>query len=80
METKDIIGNDGVNIINNPFLPNYIESIEIRALRNLFDPNEMHFTGRVDFTNGNTEGSQKFKGENLADVFNQIMTFCINLK
>lgn len=80
MDTKEIIGIGSMSIINNPFLPSCIESITIRALKNLFNPNEMHFTRRVDFTNGNTEGSQKFKGENLADVFNQIMIFCINLK
>ena len=77
MDTKDIIGYDGVSIINNPFLPHCIDAIHMTALRL---SKGMVFYGDVEFKNGNTTGTQKFEGKDLADLFNQIATFCTNLK
>ena len=33
------------------------------------------FDAEVNFKNGNTEGTQKFVGENFLDLFNQIAEF-----
>ena len=77
MDTKDLIGNDGVSIINNPFLPHCIDAIHLTALRL---SNGMVFYGDVEFVNGKTKGTQRFEGEDLTDLFNQIATFCTNLK
>ncbi len=78
MDTKDLIGNEGVSIIKNPFLPSCIYSVDMHATT-LFN-GRMIFFGDVGFVNGKTNGTQKFEGENLADLFNQIATFCTNLK
>ena len=77
MDTKEIIGYEGVSIINNPFLPHCIDTINMHALRL---SKGMTFLGDVGFVNGKTKGTQTFEGENLADLFNQIATFCTNLK
>ena len=77
MDTKELIGNEGISIINNPFLFYFFDAIHMTALRL---SKGMIFFGDVGFVNGKTNGTQKFEGENLADLFNQIATFCTNLK
>lgn len=82
MEDINIFDNDDnkVNIINNPFIKDCITGIVIRYSKMTFFNKDNHiFTGYVEFSNGNTKGTQEFKGNNLVDVFIQIKDFCEKL-
>lgn len=47
--------------------------------QDLFDPKKFKFKGTVSFKRGNTEGEQKFVGENMNDLYTQIYNFCLSL-
>lgn len=79
METKELFGKTLPTDIQNPFLKECITYVSITARTHLFDENEWIFEGVVKFKQGNTSGEQRFKGDNLADVYMRVMNFCMAL-
>lgn len=78
METKELFGKTLPTDVQNPFQKECITYISLTAHPKLFS-NEWAFKGFVEFKCGNTEGRQEFKGNNLAEVYNKILNFCLSL-
>jgi len=75
---NDFLGKRELDIIKNPFEFQNIEEIHIHSVKSWVSNKFLHF-GSVCFSNGNTKGEQKFKGDNLSDVFTQVYNFCNQL-
>ena len=56
----------------------YIKDIYISGTRGFFY-NTFIISGTVTFEKDNSSFSQRFKGESIADVYNQIYEFCRKL-
>ena len=57
------------SIIKNPFKKNKITSIFIRGNEELFSKHKMwEFSGKIEFTNGDTGGEQRFEGTTFDEV------------
>ena len=56
----------------------YIKDIYISGTRGFFY-NTFIISGAVTFEKDNSSFSQRFKGESIADVYNQIYEFCRKL-
>jgi len=67
--------NKQVSIINDPFKKDCINEINISMDLSLFHPHSRRFRGYVKFKNGQTEGTQRFTGDDLADVFMKVKAF-----
>lgn len=65
--------------LNNPFAIDKVENIWIHMRKNLFSKG-FSFTGSVEFSNGRTNGEQKFEGADIMDVVKQIYAFLEQLK
>jgi hypothetical protein len=82
METKIIqsIGNEKMpSILKDPFKKNAVTKIYVHFSQGIFDKEKWDASGNVKFSNGNTHGEQKFKGETFDEVVLQIKAFLINL-
>lgn len=62
-----------------PFKTDFIDSINIKMERGIFNPQEITFTCYVYFKNGNTSGSHRIKGTSFEDCFIQLKAFVQNL-
>jgi hypothetical protein len=76
---KQLLGETVPSVIENPFNKSSICGISMFMYQNLFDPKKFKFKGTVSFRRGNTEGEQKFVGENMSDLYAQIYNFCLSL-
>ena len=77
---KDILfGETLPTEVKNPFNCDCIESIHMHANKNMFGGG-FRFTGSVEFKNDNTEGTQKFKADNLGELYVKIQNFCMTLE
>jgi hypothetical protein len=63
----------------NPFSKTKIHGISITMSTSMFDDNHKYWTGYIKFKNGNTEGRQDFKSEDVENGFaiitKEIQTF-----
>lgn len=60
--------------LNNPFDSTKVEGITIYTYKSCFSKT-FTICGKVEFKNGRTEGTQKFEGETIIDVVQQIYKF-----
>lgn len=67
------------SVISNPFGKQKITSIEVKYEPDIFDKKKWKARGRVWFENGDTTGSQTFKGDTFDDVVLQIKAMIENL-
>lgn len=65
--------------LNNPFATDKVSDIWIHMRKELFSE-RFRFTGSVEFSNGRTNGQQKFEGTDIMDVVKQIYAFLEQLK
>lgn len=66
--------------IKNPFLSKHIQEIGMHAAKNPFyDEADFKFFGFVQFKNGQTEGTQRFRANNFGELYEKIANFCISL-
>lgn len=65
--------------LNNPFATDKVSDIWIHMRKGIWD-GEYKFTGSVEFSNGRTNGEQKFEGTDIMDVVKQIYAFLEQLK
>jgi hypothetical protein len=75
-DLKNALGSQNLNIhsiIKNPFNSNSITHVRVSSTKGFFD--KWIHSGIVEFKNGNTQAEQKFEGENIDDVLNQIRKF-----
>jgi hypothetical protein len=67
----------------NPFSKSKIHGISITMSTSMFDKNHKYWTGYIKFKNGNTEGRQDFKSDDVENGFaiitKQIQTFINSL-
>lgn len=70
---------EALSKITDPFKKGCIKSIYMFAHLDTFDgiPN---ITGQVNFQNGDTEGTQKFKASGMAELLIDIYNFCQSLE
>lgn len=67
MELQKDMGNEKLpSIINDPFRKNKVVTISTYSYQTY--SGNWNFTGKVEFSNGNTKGEQKFEGENFDHV------------
>ena len=69
---------DVPQIVNNPFNFQNIEGIHIHFSKGTFS-GKWYANASVCFKNGDTNGEQTFKGENLAEVYLKVYEFCNQL-
>lgn len=74
-----IFGRSNIDVIKDPFNKESITGVHIEMEKNFFS-GDFDFTGRVYFRNGQTQGLQRFEGDNLGDVFIKVKNFCVNLR
>jgi hypothetical protein len=67
-----------VSIVQNVFYQKYIKTVMIHGSRNW--NGEFDYRGSVEFSRGSTEGTQRFKGENLARVIMEMEAFILSLE
>lgn len=60
--------------LSNPFNSDKVESITVSSYKSIVTK-RFEIWGRVEFKNGSTEGCQKFKGDTIMDVVQQIYRF-----
>jgi hypothetical protein len=78
---KELFGKTIPSEIKDPFNAKCIELISLRAERSWFGKERsFHFYGYVNFTNGNTEGTQRFEANNLSELFTKVAEFCASLE
>lgn len=65
--------------ITDPFKKGCIKSIFLSAYLQTFD-GIPRITGEVNFQNGDTEGTQKFKASGMAELLVDIYNFCQSLE
>ena len=86
MESTNIIFKDQqekeqISIITDPFQKSCIKTVAMFAhIGGYCGRNEISITGSVDFKNGDTEGTQKFRASSMAELFMKIYNFCESLK
>lgn len=83
MESTDLIFRDQqekeqISIITDPFKRGCIKSIHMHAYPKSYGGPDI--SGSVNFENGDTEGTQNFKAESMAELFMKIYNFCESLK
>ena len=77
---NDIFGKKegALNVIKNPFEFQNIEEIHIHCTKGILS-GKFGSRAIVHFSNGNTEGRQKFESDSLIDVFMKVYNFCNEL-
>lgn len=67
-----------LSISDKLFNTDNIKSINIRAFK-WTSSGEITFDGELMFRHGDMDGTHKFKGTSIPDVYNQMLEFCNNL-
>ena len=65
--------------LKNPFDSTKIDSMHVLCIKSVID-DKFVFSGKIEFKNGNTVGAQKFEGDNMVDVLQQMYSFVEQLK
>lgn len=56
------------SVISDPFVKKHIVDVSVHAWKSHFAPYDWHFSGKVEFQNGDTKGEQRFNGDTFDDV------------
>lgn len=74
-------GNQGIeeSIIKNPFKKQNITGISVYYEPKMFERETWEASARVDFKNGETSGTQKFKAKTFDEVVLEVKKFINNL-
>lgn len=67
-------------VINDPFKKNKITSVSVWGSESWLNPGHFTFSGRVEFTNGQTKGEQNFEGDSFDHVVLKIKSMLDNLE
>lgn len=78
MKENEVFGTNLPSIINNPFEVKHLKYINIMMSPKLFNEG-FDFNARVTFVNGDTEGTQNFKGTDMVDLYLKVYEFCKSL-
>ena len=76
---KELFGESLPTLVKDPFKGECINAIHMHAHKSILNGG-FNFTGHVEFKNGNTEGTQNFKADNLGELYVKIQNFCMTLK
>ena len=85
MEALDFFGNtndsSSITRVSDPFKKKCIQSLHIHC----YPGNDNSFlrkrpvSATIDFENGNTQGTQRFKGDDIMSVLKEMYRFCEKL-
>lgn len=76
---EQLFGKTTPSLVKDPFNARFIETVSMRCDRNVFTK-ELEFRGYVEFRNGETEGTQRFKACNFSELYMKIAEFCQSLE
>ena len=78
---EQLFGKAIPSVINDPFNAKSIECVKMRAERAWFTKDRpFRFSGSVEFTNGDTDATQNFKANSLAELYTKMAEFCASLE
>lgn len=69
----------GLSILKDPFSKNCVEHIFISVRRGMFKREEVSYTAKVEFENGNTKGEQKIEAANMDELLARTKEFIDSL-
>ena len=77
---EKLFGKTTPSVVKTPFLSKHIREISMHAAKNrFFEDADFEFFGYVEFKNGQTEGTQRFRANNLGELYEKIANFCMTL-
>lgn len=83
MEALDFFGNtndsSSITRVSDPFKKKCIKEIHIHCFLNNGWLRDKPVSATIDFENGNTQGTQRFKGDDIMSVLKEMYRFCEKL-
>jgi hypothetical protein len=76
---EELFGKSMPSVIKDPFYGEHISAIHMHANKSVFS-GLFTFTASVEFRNGDTEGRQEFRADNLGGLYQKVVDFCMSLE
>lgn len=83
MNVLDFFGNtndsSSITCVSDPFKKNCIKGLHIHCYPNDSWYKRKPVSATIDFENGNTQGTQRFEGDDIMSVLKEMYRFCEKL-